>query len=149
MVYLRHMSISVPSQIPECLMSYVIFFCVQWVQLRWELIVCFVDIGGIGDHHCLIFFSSRSGWQLWHIHISNDNGSFPFLLGYFLSSITDKTFIYRICMGKTGVFSRKSKRSYLDPLISRSLYRWCPFTKETLRQKRWFKFSHCELSIYM
>ena len=29
--------------------------CVQWVQLRWEAIVRFVDIGRIGDHHCLIF----------------------------------------------------------------------------------------------
>jgi hypothetical protein len=28
-------------------------FCVQWVQLRWETIVRFVDIGGIDDHHCL------------------------------------------------------------------------------------------------
>ena len=23
------------------------------VQLKWEMIVCFVDIGGIDDHHCL------------------------------------------------------------------------------------------------
>ena len=30
-------------------------FCVQWVQLRREAIVCFVDIGGIDDHHCLKF----------------------------------------------------------------------------------------------
>jgi hypothetical protein len=29
--------------------------CVQWVQLGWEVIVCFVDIGGIVDHHCLNF----------------------------------------------------------------------------------------------
>jgi hypothetical protein len=29
--------------------------CVQWVQLRWEVIVCLVDIGGIDDHHCLNF----------------------------------------------------------------------------------------------
>jgi hypothetical protein len=38
-------------------MSYVLwsFFCVQWVQLRWEVIVCFVDIGGIDDHQCLNF----------------------------------------------------------------------------------------------
>jgi hypothetical protein len=25
-------------------------FCIQWVQLWWEVIVCFVDIG---DRHCL------------------------------------------------------------------------------------------------
>jgi hypothetical protein len=30
-------------------------FCVQWLQLRWEVIVGFVDIGGIDDHHCLNF----------------------------------------------------------------------------------------------
>ena len=30
-------------------------FCVQWVQLRWEVIVGFLDIGGIDDHHCLNF----------------------------------------------------------------------------------------------
>ena len=30
-------------------------FCVQWVQLRWEMILRFVDIGGIDDHHCLNF----------------------------------------------------------------------------------------------
>jgi hypothetical protein len=28
-------------------------FCIQWVQLRWEVLVRFVDIGGIDDHHCL------------------------------------------------------------------------------------------------
>jgi hypothetical protein len=27
--------------------------CVQWAQLRWEMIVRFVDIGGIVNHHCL------------------------------------------------------------------------------------------------
>ena len=30
-------------------------FCVQWVQLRWEVVVRFVDIGEIVDHHCLYF----------------------------------------------------------------------------------------------
>ena len=36
-------------------MSYVMVFCVQQVQLRCEMIVRFVDIGGIDDYHCLIF----------------------------------------------------------------------------------------------
>jgi hypothetical protein len=27
-------------------------------ELRWEVIVCFVDIGGIGDYYCLNFLSS-------------------------------------------------------------------------------------------
>jgi hypothetical protein len=30
----------------------VVFWGVQWVQLRWEVIVRFIDIGGIDDHHC-------------------------------------------------------------------------------------------------
>jgi hypothetical protein len=31
--------------------------CVQWVQLRWEVIIRFVDIGGINDHQRFILFS--------------------------------------------------------------------------------------------
>ena len=30
---------------------------VQWVQLRWEVILHFADICGIDDHHCLAFLS--------------------------------------------------------------------------------------------
>jgi hypothetical protein len=30
-------------------------FCLQWVQLRWEVIVRFVANGGIDDHYCLYF----------------------------------------------------------------------------------------------
>ena len=30
-------------------------FCVLWVQLRWQVNVCFVDIGWNDDHHCLNF----------------------------------------------------------------------------------------------
>jgi hypothetical protein len=42
----------------------VVFFCVQLIQLRWEGIVCFVDIGGIDDHHCLNFlFIMYMYWQ--------------------------------------------------------------------------------------
>ena len=26
-----------------------------FIELRWEVLVCFVDIGGIGDHYCLNF----------------------------------------------------------------------------------------------
>jgi hypothetical protein len=39
--------------------SYVVvsFIVYNWVQLRWEVIVCFVDIGRIVGHHCLNFFS--------------------------------------------------------------------------------------------
>ena len=29
------------------------FFSVQWISLRWEGIVSFIDIGGIDGHHCL------------------------------------------------------------------------------------------------
>jgi hypothetical protein len=48
----------------------VTFLCLSWAQdldllqivfgmndLRWEGIVCFVDMGGIVDHYCLNFFS--------------------------------------------------------------------------------------------
>ena len=35
---------------------YCVLFCVQWVHLRWEVIVCFVDVGRIGDHFCFNFF---------------------------------------------------------------------------------------------
>ena len=47
------------------------FFCVQWVRLRWKVIVRFVNIGEIDDdHHCLNFlcmivmhiFSSIISW---------------------------------------------------------------------------------------
>jgi hypothetical protein len=33
------------------------FFCVQWVPLRWEVIVCFVDIGGIDDYKIWFIFN--------------------------------------------------------------------------------------------
>ena len=32
-----------------------LFSCIQWVQLRWEVIVCFIDIRGIDDHHYVYF----------------------------------------------------------------------------------------------
>jgi hypothetical protein len=42
-------------------------FCVKWVQLRWEVVICFVDIGGIDGHHCLTFFSVRR--KLSHLNL--------------------------------------------------------------------------------
>ena len=35
-------------------------------ELRWEVIVCFVDIGGIDDHYCLSFFFvfSELRWEV-------------------------------------------------------------------------------------
>jgi len=36
-------------------MSYVMVHFFVFSELRLELIVCFVDIGGIVDHHCLHF----------------------------------------------------------------------------------------------
>jgi hypothetical protein len=42
-------------------------FCVQWLQLRWKVIVGFVDIGGIDDHHCLNFlFIIYTKFILWN-----------------------------------------------------------------------------------
>jgi len=40
-------------------------FCVQWVQLRSEVIVRFVDIGGIDDNHCLFLFKNIDDVGLW------------------------------------------------------------------------------------
>jgi len=34
-------------------MLYVVVFCFMFIELRLEVIVLFVDIGGIVDHHCL------------------------------------------------------------------------------------------------
>jgi hypothetical protein len=34
-------------------MSYVVVFFLMFNDLRWGVAVCFVDIGGIIDHHCL------------------------------------------------------------------------------------------------
>ena len=62
------------SQARTCI-SYIIchgLFCVQWVQLRWEVIVNFVDIGGINDHHCLNFLfiiKSYNQYFFWRIMI--------------------------------------------------------------------------------
>ena len=39
-------------------------FCVQWVQIKWEMIVRFVDIGGIDDHHCLNFLLITTHFSL-------------------------------------------------------------------------------------
>ena len=46
---------SCPKPGPGFPMSYVVLFCVQWVQLWWEVIVRFVDIGRIVAQHCLNF----------------------------------------------------------------------------------------------
>ena len=40
--------------------------CVQWVQLRWKVIVHFVVIGGINDQHCLNFLHI-SFRNIWHV----------------------------------------------------------------------------------
>jgi len=45
----------IPKNRPGFPMAYSGLSCVQWVQLRREVIVRFVVIGGIDDHHCLNF----------------------------------------------------------------------------------------------
>ena len=40
------------------------FLCVQWVHLRWMVIVRCVDIGGIVDHDCLKFSFHNSDTNL-------------------------------------------------------------------------------------
>ena len=53
----------------------------------------------LGWNHCykIIWSSSQSGWPLWNIHISNDNGSFT-ICRFFLSCITAKTFTRLDCI---------------------------------------------------
>jgi len=42
--------------------SYVVILYV-FSELRWDVIACFIDIGGIDDHHCLNFlFLTYSSW---------------------------------------------------------------------------------------
>ena len=38
-------------------------FCVQWVQLRWDVIIRFVDIDGIVNHYCLYFLFIEHVWK--------------------------------------------------------------------------------------
>jgi len=42
-----------PKPWPGFSTSYIVIICVQRVQLRWEVIVRFVDIGGIDGNHRL------------------------------------------------------------------------------------------------
>ena len=57
----RHIFVPDPSQDQDVQRRMSWFFCVQWVQLRWEVIVRFVDIGGFYNHHCLnILFITSS-----------------------------------------------------------------------------------------
>ena len=46
-----------PSQIRTYITNVICrcLFFVEWVRLRWEVIVCFVDICGIDYYHCLNF----------------------------------------------------------------------------------------------
>ena len=48
-------------------------FCVQWGQVRWEVFVWFVDIGGIDDHHCLNFLFIIIVWFRFMVFNSNFN----------------------------------------------------------------------------
>jgi hypothetical protein len=48
--------------------SYVVVFVVL-NDLRWEVIIHFVDIGGIADHHCLNFHFMRHINLLWPVNV--------------------------------------------------------------------------------
>ena len=37
------------------MLKYLVVPLFVFSELRWQMIVCFVDIGGIVDHHCLDF----------------------------------------------------------------------------------------------
>jgi hypothetical protein len=66
-----------PKPGPKFATSYVmVFYCVLWVQLRWEVIVSFVEIDGIDDRHCLNFLKIMSTqldflWKYWILTIVN------------------------------------------------------------------------------
>ena len=67
----------------------------DWIQSKYNIfnmnIIRGSYVKGIATQ--IIWSSSRSGWTLRNIHISNDNGSFPFTLVFSISYSTDKTFI--------------------------------------------------------
>ena len=51
-------------------------FCVQWVQLRWEVIV---DNGGIDDYHCLNFLCTTESMFLFILKVVPIRYFQPFL----------------------------------------------------------------------
>jgi len=44
-----------PTNQPTNATLHIVVLLIKWVQLRWEAIVCFAEIGTIADHHCLNF----------------------------------------------------------------------------------------------
>ena len=70
---------------PDIPTSYVVFFlCLQFAQLRWEVIVCFVDIGEIEVHYCLTF--------LFIIILKSNNNTSMIVLAYYIYLYN--TFLY-------------------------------------------------------
>ena len=43
-----------PKPLPEFSKPYLVI-CFVFTSLKWEVVVCFVDFGGIVDHHCVNF----------------------------------------------------------------------------------------------
>jgi hypothetical protein len=78
------MYVSVPNQDLDFKRLISWSFCVQWVQLRWEIIVRFIDIFRIDDHHCLNFLfiiwnlmlSDKQGRYILEVHAHNEQWSF-------------------------------------------------------------------------
>ena len=52
-IYPRNIVVPVPNQDMEFNVTYQGLYCIHLVQLRSEVVVRFVHIGGIDDHHCL------------------------------------------------------------------------------------------------
>jgi hypothetical protein len=68
----RHIFVSDPRQDLDFPTSYVVvFFFLMFKELRWEVIVRFVDIGEIVDHHCLN--SIFSIWKYLHSNFKKRN----------------------------------------------------------------------------
>ena len=66
------------------------FLCVQRVELRWEVIVHFVDIDKIDDHHCLSFLFIIIvvwAWTEWFVSLWGQHNLSDVLTCYHLKTL--------------------------------------------------------------
>jgi hypothetical protein len=75
------------------------FFCVQWLQLRWEVIVRFVDISWIDDHHCLNFLFIIIDILVWWHFLSSlitNVRKFRISWHFLIKLVTDRHYWYSL-----------------------------------------------------